>query len=129
MALQLRRAGVSVRTIAILNLDGVMMVPQQLPDGTIGYGTLPYTVDNAEAALVNGIDLFARASKAPLTLFTLTGRSSPFRASDVLTKVGGRFGEMQRFQIDPATAPTGYWADAVVISRASPATRELASGR
>lgn len=125
MALQLVRSGVRVRSIALLNLGGEMMIPMQAPDGGIAYSTMGYTVDSEDAALVNGIEPFAAEAQSALTLFMLGGRGSPFRNSDALTRVGGRYGRMQPFNVDPATAPSGLWSDAVLISRGSPATRPL----
>ncbi len=125
MALRLVQKGIRVRSIALLNLGGEMMMPMQAADGKIAYGTMGYTVDSADAVLVNGIEPFVAEAQAPLTLFTLDGEDSPFRNSDALTRVGGRLGQMQPFSIDPATAPGGFWSDAVLISRGSPATRPL----
>lgn len=125
MALQLVKRGVRVRSIAILNLDGQMMIPVDAPEGSTGYGTLPYTVDNEAAALVNGIEVFAGLAREPLTLFTLHARGSPFRGLDILSRVDGAFGRMQPFAIDIASAPSGYWTDAVMISRQSPPTKPL----
>lgn len=125
LALRLLRAGIDVRSMAILNLGGEMMIPTQSANGTITFATMGYTVDSAEAALVNGIEPFAANAAGSLTLFTLAGQNSPFRNSDALTRVGGRFGEMQPFKIDPASAPRGIWTDAVLISRGSPPTRPL----
>lgn len=120
LALRLARSGVEVRSMAILNLGGQMMIPRQGEDGHIDYGTMPYTVDSAEAALVNGIEPFSAVARGALTLFPLDGPRTPYRGSDALTRVGGRMGEMQPFRIDPATAPKGLWTDGVIISRNSP---------
>jgi hypothetical protein len=125
LALRLLQAGIDVRSIAILNLGGEMMIPQQSADGTIGYATMRYTVDSADAALVNGIEPFRTSAIGDLTLFTLNGPRSPFRKSDALTRVGGRFGELQPFRIDPETSPRGFWTDAVLISQGSPPTKPL----
>lgn len=125
MALQLLRKGIALRSIAILNLDGKMMFPAQQPDGKIAFGEIPYSVNDANIVTVNGIEPFAETATSAMTLFTFSGRNSPFQKSDVLTRVGGKLGRMQPFAVDPATAPTGYWVDAVLISRGSPATRPL----
>lgn len=125
LALRLARTGVPVRSAVILNLAGEMMIPTAGPEGGITFSSVPYTVDSAEAALVHRIEPFAAAAAGPLTLFELGRRGSPYRRSDALTRVGGRFGEMQPFVIDPATAPRGFWTDAVVISRGSPATQPV----
>ncbi len=125
LALRLARADVPVRTAVILNLAGEMMIPTAGPEGGIAFSTVPYTVDSADAALVYRIEPFATAAAGPLTLFDLSRRGSPYRGSDALTRVGGRFGEMQPFVIDPATALHGFWTDAVVISRGSLATQPV----
>lgn len=125
LALRLLRSGVPVRSLAILNLDGAMMIPVPAADGGITYGTMRYTLNDPSVAVVNGIEVFARLATNPLTLFTLTGSTSPFLNSDALTRVGGEMGKMQPFVIDPATAPRGFWIDAIVLSRGSPATTPL----
>jgi hypothetical protein len=127
LALRLARSGIRVRSLAILNLGGEMMIPVQDQHDGLRYENMPYTVDNVQAALVNGIEPFAAAARGPLTLFPLGGRNSPFKNSDALTRVGGRMGEMQPFQIDPATAPHGLWTDGVIISRNSPPTEAVST--
>ena len=125
LALRLARVGVRVRSAVVLNLAGEMMIPTAGPEDGIVFSAVPYTVDSAEAALVYRIEPFVAAATGPLTLFDLSPRGSPYRGSDALSRVGGRFGDMQPFVIDPATAPRGFWTDAVVISRGSPATQPV----
>lgn len=125
MALQLARQGIDVRSIALLNLDGRMMMPVAREGGGIGWSEMAYTVDSDASALVNGIEDFVPWASTPFTLFPLRGRNSPFRSSEALTRVGGRLGQMQAFAIDPRRAVDGFWADAVILSRGSPATQPL----
>lgn len=126
MALRLSQDGVAVRTTVMLNLNGAMMIPTQQDDGKITYSAIPYSVDSEDAALIQGIEPFSRASNGKMTMFPLAREGSPFERADSLTRVGGRFGRMQPFSIDIASAPSGFWADWVLISRGSPATKPLA---
>jgi hypothetical protein len=121
MALLLVRSGVPVRSVESLNLASEMMMPMQ-SEGGVTYAAVPYTVDSEDAALIDGIEDVKAAAIAPVTLWRLDRRSSPYLRSSALTKVGGRFGRMQPFEIDAATAPSGIWVQYLILAKGSRAT-------
>ncbi len=125
MALVLAQQGVTVRSLAMLNINGTMMIPTAAAGGGIAWTGMAYSMDSDALVQVNGIDAFARRTQGPLTLFTLRGKATPFRHSDSLTRAGGRLAALQPFTIDASAAIDGLWADGVILSVGSPATRPL----
>lgn len=131
MAMQIEMAGRPGRvgSILMLNLDAEMMTPMANADGSISYTNLAYTVDSEDAALVNGIEDVKRASGAAVTLFRLDAPGSPFLRGDPLTRVGGRFGRMQPFTVDPSSAgPRGH-VQYLILTRGSKATMPWPASR
>ena len=123
LALRLLQQGIAVRSLLIMNVRARMMIPEQQAGGEISYGELPYTLDSADAVLLNGIEDLKAAAVARVTLFNLQAPGSPYAGHAALTRAGGRWGEAQPFSIDVRTAGPRGWVQSVILSSGSAATQ------
>lgn len=131
MALRLARPGGAlagkVGSVLMIPLNSRMMLPSaalaEADRGPGAYTSVPYTMDDEAAVLLNGIQAVSAVATERASLVRLDGPRSPYRGSDLLTRASGFYARMQPFEIDPSTAPSGVVMNYVALVRDSLETR------
>lgn len=115
----------SIGSIAVINLDSKMLMPGGAFGAKTQYVDLPYSLDHPLIGFSKGVGDLKAAAVAPYTLFRLDAEGSPYPGTNRLGVVGGLFGLMQKFEVDPKTVGPSGAMQYVVLAKGSAAVKAL----